>query len=120
MINRPVCPKGQRKNGSPCIFCQDGSYCAHQYYCSDTRRYENTGYQGCRKFKPPSARGGGIREADDGGFSPAEMQRSLQRKTLSQATADSPLCEGGLTEEKTKEVKSSGAKKTNRRKPRKG
>lgn len=51
MTNRPLCPKGRRKNGSPCVFCQDGSYCAHQYYCPSTRRYENSGYRDCRKLK---------------------------------------------------------------------
>lgn len=49
MTSRPECPKGQRKQGSPCVFCGDGSYCAHQYYCPTTRRYENTGWRECRR-----------------------------------------------------------------------
>lgn len=49
MTSRPECPKAQRKPDSPCIFCRDGSYCAHQYYCPTTRRYENTEWRGCRK-----------------------------------------------------------------------
>lgn len=71
MTNRPICPKGQRKTGSPCIFCQDGSYCAHQYYCPATRRYENSGWRGCRKMAssvtanavPPSPKGEGLAAA---------------------------------------------------------
>ena len=50
MTERPQCPKGQRKSGSPCVFCEDGSYCPHQYYCPTTRRYENTQFRGCKKM----------------------------------------------------------------------
>jgi len=52
VINRPMCPKGQRKPDSPCIFCEDWSYCAHQFYCPDTGQYENTGFRECRKRQP--------------------------------------------------------------------
>lgn len=97
MTNRPICPRGQRKNNSPCIFCQDGSYCAHQYYCSGTRRYENTGYRECRKLKG--------------------------EKTQS-AAPTAPFATGALgngeSEQEVKEVKKVGAKKVSRRKPRKG
>lgn len=115
MTNRPICPKGQRKTGSPCIFCQDGSYCAHQYYCPATRRYENTGWRECRKMKGP---------AGDG------------RTILSQPSAGSPFAKGALPAAagtgaendpppsagptKEQEVTKVGAKKVNRRKPRKG
>ena len=54
MTNRQECPKAARKAGSPCIFCGDGSYCAHQYFCPATHRYENTGFQKCRRFSPPA------------------------------------------------------------------
>ena len=50
MTNRPECPKGRRKTGSPCVFCEDGSYCPHQYYCPATRRYENSGFRRCKKL----------------------------------------------------------------------
>ena len=55
MTNRPVCPKALRKPASPCIFCEDGSYCAHQYHCPATRRYENSpGWRQCKKGQPSS------------------------------------------------------------------
>lgn len=117
MTNRPICPKGQRKKDSPCIFCQDGSYCAHQYYCSATRRYENTGWRECRR-ELPFAKGGGICEANGGGV--PSHGGELEERTLSQAQPDSPPCEGGPAEDKVKEVEKVGAKKANRRKSRKG
>lgn len=43
------CPNGRRREGSPCIFCADGSYCCHQEYSPDTRRYENVWYLRCEK-----------------------------------------------------------------------
>lgn len=108
MTNRPICPKGQRKTGSPCIFCQDGSYCAHQYYCPSTRQYENTGWRECRRMPhpsgtpplPPSPKGEGFGNGQE-----------VNKEVKSVSTTK---------EEVKKEVKSSGAKKTNRRKPRKG
>lgn len=51
MTVRQNCPKSARKPGSPCLFCQDGAYCAHQYLCLVTRKYENSEWRGCRKLK---------------------------------------------------------------------
>lgn len=96
MTNRPICPKGQRKTGSPCIFCENGSYCAHQYYCPATRRYENTRWRECRKLKF-------IQESEQ------EVNKEVKSVKL-------PVQEV----KKSEEVKQIGAKKVNRRKPRKG
>lgn len=43
------CPNGRRRDGSPCIFCTDGSYCSHQEYSQITRRYETVGHERCKK-----------------------------------------------------------------------
>lgn len=51
MTSRLNCPKGRRKPGSPCVFCEDGAYCAHQYYCPNTRRYENTEFSKCKRLE---------------------------------------------------------------------
>lgn len=54
MTTRPVCGLGQRKKGSPCIFCRGEFYCAHQYYCPATRQYEHSpGWRQCKKLRPP-------------------------------------------------------------------
>lgn len=59
MTNRPTCSKAQRKPGSPCLFCENGSFCAHQYYCPETRRYENTQWRRCKRLNQPPPFGGG-------------------------------------------------------------
>ena len=55
MTIKPQCPKANRTPGSPAVFCQGGSYCAHQYLCPATRRYENSEWQRCRRLDPPAA-----------------------------------------------------------------
>lgn len=50
MTVRQECPKARRKLGSPCVFCEDGSYCAHQYLCHATRRYENSEFRLCKRL----------------------------------------------------------------------
>lgn len=75
MTNRPICPKGQRKPGSPCIFCEDGTYCAHQYYCPAARQYENTGYQGCRKLKSARESGRELKQEVRNGQKKADTRR---------------------------------------------
>lgn len=109
MTNRPICPKGQRKIGSPCIFCQDGSYCAHQYYCPETRRYENTGWRECRRLKPADVR-------ED---APGHVDTPCVDGRPQAASTEAPIS-GDVQQETKKEVTKVGAKKTNRRKPRKG
>ncbi len=52
MTTRPMCPRASRKQGDPCLYCA-GVYCAHQYYCPATRRYENTDYRRCKRLYPP-------------------------------------------------------------------
>lgn len=109
MTNRPMCPKGHRKNGSPCIFCQDGSYCAHQYYCSATRRYENTGWRECRRLKPTDGREDAHGHVDAPCFDGRPQAAPTEAPTS-----------GDIPQEVKKEVTPNGAKKSNRRKSRKG
>ena len=66
MTVRELCPKAQRKADSPALFCGDGSYCAHQYYCPATRRYENTGWRECKRLEPPAVRAGERKENANG------------------------------------------------------
>lgn len=47
------CPNGQRRKGSPCVFCHDGSYCGRQEYSSVTRRYEAVEWRRCKKGESP-------------------------------------------------------------------
>ena len=125
MTNRPVCPKGQRKDGSPCIFCEDGSYCAHQYYCPATRRYENTGWRECGKREgritplsqalPDSSPTRGEPDAAPFMGEVAAAQAADERGVPG---ANDPPKAAGPTKEQ--EVTPSGTKKSNRRKPRKG
>lgn len=123
MTNRPMCPKGQRKAGSPCIFCQDGSYCAHQYYCPETRRYENTRWRECRKMNRPA---GADVSGRPRGAAPTEEQRTdvgaaaLSGPSLEHDPPPSAGPMGKQEAKKEEEVTPNGAKKSNRRKPRKG
>lgn len=115
MTNRPICPKGQRKPGSPCIFCENGSYCAHQDYCPATRRYENTGWRECRRMKGPAGDEGTI-------LSQPAADTSFQKEALAAAAGTGDAAAAGIDvpQGTKKEVTKVGAKKSNRRKPRKG
>lgn len=56
-----ACPRAVRRTGSPCVFCESGAYCPHQYYCPETRRYENSEIRSCGRRKEhsrPAAREG--------------------------------------------------------------
>lgn len=120
MTNRPICPKGQRKPDSPCIFCQDGSYCAHQYYCPGTRRYENSGWRECRRMKGPAGDEGTIpsQPAADSPFAKGALPAAAEPTGEQEVNKEVKFVQENKEEVK-KEVKSSGAKKSNRRKPRK-
>ncbi len=45
------CPYAYRENGRNTVLCRqikDAPYCAHQYFCPNTQRWENTeGARGC-------------------------------------------------------------------------
>lgn len=57
MTVREQCPQAKRKTGSPALFCEDGTYCAHQYLCPATRQYENSGWRICQRVTSPSQGG---------------------------------------------------------------
>jgi len=98
MTNRPNCSRGQRKRGSPCIFCEDGAYCAHQYYCPATGRYENTGFRECRRLTRPA---------------------HAAEKAEEKPKAEAPV-EAVRETEKNTEEDSNGTQKIDRRRRRKG
>ena len=51
MIKKPRCQKAQMKQGKMALYCNGEFLCAHQYYCQETRGYENTtGYQQCTRL----------------------------------------------------------------------
>lgn len=95
MTIREQCPRAQRKQGSPTLFCEDGSYCAHQYLCPATRRYENSGWRACRRTTETN--------------SAPEVNQEVKQDV-------------NFPVEVNKKVKESinGAKKVNKRRPRKG
>lgn len=54
MIKKPRCQKAQMKQGKMALYCNGEFLCAHQYYCPETRGYENTtGYRQCTRLVKP-------------------------------------------------------------------
>ena len=54
MIKKPRCQKAQMKQGKMALYCNGEFLCAHQYYCPETRGYENTtGYRKCTRLVKP-------------------------------------------------------------------
>ena len=56
MLSKPRCPKAQVIPRKPPLYCE-GALCAHQYYCPQTRQYENTPEHVQCKRLPPKEEG---------------------------------------------------------------
>lgn len=53
MIKKPRCQKAQTKQGKMALYCAGEMLCAHQYYCPQTKQYENvSGFQTCHRLQP--------------------------------------------------------------------
>ena len=56
MLSKPRCPKAQSIPRKPPLYCE-GVLCAHQYYCPQTKQYENTPEHVQCKRLPPKEEG---------------------------------------------------------------